>query len=158
MLYRSCDRNIWVGTMRNMTVRAASALACAVILASVVVCQAYAGFNSQLFTAYGFSAPERHQTLTGSPDNSNYVWNSISRIPQDNETVKGQLINLMALKSSYQPATSTLSPPSGTSKSSWLYTLDAPIMTDLSDHNVGRTTYDSFVNRYLNSSANIFEY
>jgi hypothetical protein len=144
--------------MRNMTVRAALALACAAFLASILVCQAYAGYNSQLFTAYGFNAPERHQTLTGGQNNGDFVWNSINRIPQDNETVKGQLTNLMALKSSYRPGSSSLSPPTGTSGSSWLYTQNAPIMTDLAKNNAGRSSYDSFVMRYLNSSSNIFEY
>ncbi len=134
--------------MRNGIIRAALTLACVILVATAGAWPVSAEFAS-IFTA--FAAPTLNETHAEAPGlaTSGFLWKAMDMIPGGSQDVDA--IKSMKLNNDLEVGGPSLPQRSTTS---WM---SGFLATDITNsYNPGRATYDNFVNRYMNSSANIF--
>lgn len=141
--------------MRDKFVRAAIVLACVILVAAAVACPAYAYFSSFTSMFTDVPAPEINHAQAPSLKTSDFLWGSLSSIPGVNieKTDQNSIKAGTSRKSLFSFNLNT--PPATSSNPGWLYTTLTPSIDE--SNNPAESGYKSMLQRYTNSSWNVFD-
>ncbi len=134
--------------MRISSLWAALALACIIIVAAAGASFARADFTS-MFT---FTLPGHTQAQAPPLKSGDFVWRALDMASQYGGTSDAGLSEAMAARNNF--TLGWMSTPSLSTNSNWMNTVLTPGVD--TSKNPAMSSYDSFLNRYMNGTGSIF--